>query len=175
MAAACSGSAGRSRAPAPDQAATTIRFAIEVREATVGPLYVLVSGADDQPGWVSASRDGERIWFRERCDIEDCSAPAAVCGAAIPMVRALAMPGAPRRIELVWDGSTSEIAPVERCETRRPAAPGGYVARFCYAREAAFDGAGSGGPGRDRPGRLVRPTCVEQPFTRRDRDVVVRP
>jgi hypothetical protein len=148
-----------------------IRFAIEVDAATAGPIYVQLNRSDPVVGWVHASRGAERIDLQERCAIPDCGTEPAVCGAAIPLVRDIAADGAARGVEFVWDGLMSVVDSAARCETRRPAPPGSYVARFCYAREAETTPGGDAS--RAVPGRVVRPVCVEQPFTLEDREVVL--
>lgn len=150
----------------------SIRFAIEVDDHTAGPIYVLLNGGDGQLGWVTAFQDGERIYFRERCEIADCGAPVAICGAAIPLIRNIAGGGDRGSIEFVWDGMTSVRDSLFGCETRRPAPPGEYIARFCFSREAVFEG--DGDPTRAVPGRLTHPTCLEQPFTLLEKAVVLR-
>ena len=150
----------------------SIRFAIEVDDDVVGPIYVLLNEEDDQMGWVKVFRNGERIYFRERCEIEDCGVPVAVCGAAIPFVKDIAGGGDRRTIEFVWDGMTSVLDPLSGCETRQPAPPGDYIARFCFSREAEFEG--DGDPTRAVPGRVIHPTCVEKPFTLHEQQVVLR-
>jgi hypothetical protein len=147
-----------------------IRFAIEVVSNPSGPIYVLLNRADDQPGWIRASQGLEQIYFRERCDIEDCANRGIVCGAAMPMIRNIANPTQTGVIEFVWDGMTSAI--VSGCETRQPAVAGDYVARFCYSKEAEFQDGGDVTQGV--PGRLVGPTCTEKPFVLLDKEVVLR-
>lgn len=177
--------AGCAGKPAPDELRTatdsagvnrrpptgSIRFAIELGRDTEGPVYVTLNSADGQAGWVHAFRDGERIYFTERCEIEDCGVPPVVCGAALSFVRDLA--NDPNlAVELVWDGITSVVDSLSGCETRQPAPPGDYVARFCYSDEAEFDGTGD--PTRAVLGRAVRPTCIEKLFTLDDHQVVLR-
>jgi hypothetical protein len=152
--------------------AVHIRFAIEVDGSVGAPVYVLLNGEDDQVGWVTAFGGGERVYFSERCDVEDCGAQAAVCGAAIPMVSQIASDVDRRTIEFVWDGMTSELDSRSGCETRQPAVPGDYVARFCFSREAELDGDLE--QTQAAPGRLIRPTCTERPFNLRDREVVLK-
>ena len=149
-----------------------IRFAVEVVSDVSGPIYVLLNDEDDQPGWIQVFRDSERIYLRERCEIEDCGATPVVCGAAIPRIRDIA--GGEERVpvEFEWDGMTSVIDPISECETRVPAPLGNYIARFCYSREAEFEGRGD--PTRAVPGGVVHPTCVERPFTLYERQVVLR-
>jgi len=145
-----------------------MRFVLEVGGDAPGPVYVLLNGEDGTVGWVRAFRDGERIFFRERCEIADCGVPAAVCGAAIPFIRNTAG----STIEFVWDGMTSVLDPISGCERRQRAPPGNYVARFCSSREAEFERGGD--PTRAVPGRLVRARCVEKPFTLGEPEVRVR-
>jgi len=135
------------------------------------PVYVALSSGDAAAGWVRVTRNGERIFLGERCDIEDCGVPPAVCGAAIPMVRGINGACGPKGVELVWDGTTSVVDSVARFETRRPAPPGDYVARFCYSRAADLEAGGD--PARGVQGRLTDPTCVTRPFTLQDREVVL--
>jgi hypothetical protein len=163
-------------AGAVQEAAGPIRFAIEVGPEVTGPVYVSVSGSDGGPGWIRAFREGARVYLSERCEIADCGVPPAVCGAGIPLVRDLTA-GGDRRVELVWDGLTSTVDSVAGCETRRPAPPGSYVARFCYSREADVRSPATPPPmgtAAATPGRLIRPTCEERPFTLADREAVLR-
>ena len=153
----------------PTESPASIRFAIEVDGNVAGPIYVALNDEDDQLGWVKASLNGRRVYFKERCDIEDCGAPAAVCGAAIPHIKDIAVGG--RSIEGNWNGMTSQVDPVSGCESRRPAPLGNYIARFCYSDEAEFEGDDMTGA---VPGRLIRPTCIEMPFTLQERQVVFR-
>lgn len=153
-------------------AAVSIRFAIEVESDSPGPIYVLLNGSDAQVGWVTVYREGERIYFRERCEIADCGVPAAVCGAAFPEVRNIAGNGDRRSIEFVWDGMTSVRDSLSGCEIRRPASPGQYTARFCYSHEAELEG--DGDPLRAASGRLIDATCLEKPFTLLEREIVLR-
>ena len=150
----------------------SIRFAIEVGVGVAGPIYVLLNEASGQVGWVRAFQDGERIYFRERCEIEDCANRGVVCGAALSMIKNIANGSQTGMIEFVWDGMTSVVDAVSGCETRQPAPPGDYIARFCYSREAEFDG--DSDPTRAVRGRLVRPTCTDQPFTLLEQEVVLR-
>ena len=150
----------------------SIRFAINVDGDVKGPIYVLLHGEDDQLGWVKVFRDGERIYFRERCEIEDCGVPVAVCGAAIPLVRNIAGGGDRSSVEFVWDGMTSVLDPLSGCESRHPAPPGSYMAQFCFSREAEIEG--DGDPARAVPGRLIRPMCMEKPFTLLEQEVILR-
>ena len=66
-------------------AAVEIRFAIEVADDVSVPIYVLLYGEDNQVGWIQAFRDGGRIHFRERCEIEDCANRGVVCGSAMSL------------------------------------------------------------------------------------------
>ena len=149
-----------------------IRFAIEVASNVAGPIYVLINDENDQPGWIRAFRGADRVYFRERCDIEDCARRAIVCGAAMPMIKNIASQAQIGLTEFIWDGTTSVVDTVSGCETRQPALSGNFIARFCYSREAEFEGDSDLALGV--PGRLVRPTCVEKPFTLLDREVVLR-
>lgn len=183
LAAACAGRTGAAESAGdaevgPDSAVVaarpgrslSIRFAIEVNPGVAGPIYVLLSGEDAQIGWVKVFRGGQRIYFRERCEIEDCGAPPAVCGAALPLVRNIAGGQEQRSVEFVWDGTTSVVDSVSGCESREPASPGDYSAEFCFSREA--DVQGGGDPSRAVPGSLIRPTCSPKPFTLLDEEVV---
>jgi hypothetical protein len=167
--AGCGGHAEAEREPvAARQAARGIRFAIELAEGTPGPLYVLLERTDGQPGWVEVTHEGRSIPLRERCEVQDCGSPSGVCGMSIPVVSDLAES---RRVERVWDTTTSVIDSVAGCERRVPAPAGAYVARFCYSREA--DRLGGQIPGM--PGdRLVNPICTERQFTLEDTEVVLR-
>jgi len=157
---------------AASRVALSIRFAIELGRGVEGPVYVMLNDEDDQPGWVRSFRDGERMYLRERCEIEDCGVPPVVCGAAIPLVRDIKGTASLTSIEFVWDGMTSVLDPASGCETRRPAGAGDYVARFCFSRRAEFYAEGD--PTVAIPGGLVDPTCVERRFTLRDQQVVLR-
>lgn len=159
------------RTPAAERA-TSIRFAIELDADAEGPIYVLLHGADDQPGWIRASHAGERVYFKERCEIPDCGVDAAVCGAAISLVRNLAGSADERSIEFVWDLTTSVRDSASGCETREAAPPGDYSARFCYSHEAELQGQGD--VSRGVMGRIVSPTCVEREFTLQEQQVVLR-
>jgi hypothetical protein len=152
------------------QTAPSVRFALALAPAAAGPVYVLIARTDGQPGWVQVTRDGTPVHLRERCEVEDCGAQAAVCGMAIPEVRDLAALEN-RLIELTWDLTTSVIDPVSGCERRERVSPGAFAARFCFAPRAEVGGA-SAFPGM--PGdRLVDPTCIERAFTLEDREVVL--
>ena len=152
--------------------AVEIRFALEVAGDPSGPIYVLLNGEDNQLGWIRAFRGPERVHFRERCEIEDCANRGVVCGAAISMIKNIANTGQTGMIEFVWHGMTSVVDAVSECETRQPALPGDYIARFCYSREAEFEG--DSDPTRAVPGRLIRPTCTDKPFTLLEQEVVLR-
>lgn len=137
-----------------------IRFAIEV-DGQQSPLFVVPFDESAQAGWVQAFRDGQRIYFRERCEIEECGLPPAVCGAALPTVLDLTQrPG--RSIETVWDGTTSVIDSAVQCERRVLVSRGEFVARFCYGFEAELEG----DPDQGRPvaGRLIDRRCADIPF-----------
>ena len=151
-------------------AAVEIRFAIEMADDVSGPIYVLLYGEDNQVGGVQACRDGERIHFRERCEIEDCANRGVVCGAAMSTIRNIGAGAETGMIEFVWDGMTSAFDEVSGCEIRRPALPGDYIARFCYSREAEFQT--NSDPALAVPGRLVGLDCTERPFTLLNEEVV---
>ncbi len=158
------------RSQAADQPAV-IRFAVELSSEVSGPIYVLLNGEDNQLGWVAVSRGPDRIYFRERCEVEDCARLGVVCGAAVSMVSNIAGEGGARTIEYEWNGITSVLDPVSGCESRETSPPGDYVARFCYSREARFEGeADETGA---VPGRLLNPTCVEKRFALDEREVVL--
>ena len=125
---------------------------------------------DGQPGWIRVSRDGERVFFRERCEIEDCGRSPVVCGAALETVVDIAALN-DRSIALQWDGMTSVVRVVEGCEIREPATPGEYLARFCYSRQAEMTERGE--PSQPSVGRLIDPECTERTFRLRDSEVVV--
>ena len=167
----CAAPAEEAASASPADRVVPIRFALEVGSDVQGPIYVQLSGEDNQPGWISAFRGSERVYFRERCEIEDCGSNA-VCGVSIPMVQDIADPGATGVIELMWDGLTSVADPVAGCELRQPAPQGEYVARFCYSREAELEGGVA--PTNPVPGGLVRATCTDLPFTLLEREVVLR-
>ena len=148
-----------------------IRFAVEVADDVSGPIYVLLYGADGQVGWIQALRGDERIYFRERCEIEDCANRGVVCGASMPTIKNIGAGAQTGMVEFVWDGMTSGFDEVSGCEIRRPALPGDYIARFCYSREADF--ATGSDPTMAVPGRLISPSCTERPFTLLDQEVVL--
>jgi len=140
--------------------ARPVQFAIELDPASSGPMYVQFSGGENQPPWVTLWRGAERVWVQERCEIADCDAPSAVCGASVPIVLDLSQ--APnRRIEFSWDRKTSMINLPDYCETRVPAATGTHTARFCYSQQA--DIGQSGGSGYSF-GSLVNATCESRSF-----------
>jgi hypothetical protein len=144
-----------------------IQFSIDASRVQGAPFYVMVNGDSDQPGWVTVIGSGGRAFFRERCDIADCGVPPVVCGAGIPVIQNIGPGATSRSITTAWDKTTSVIDNVLQCERRQPAAPGPYVARFCYSREAEMaDG---------KPTALLKPTCVERPFTLDDRQVTLTP
>jgi hypothetical protein len=152
-----------------------IRFAIEVAAdvSGPGPVWVQLNEEDAQLGWVKAFWGDERVYFRERCEIEDCVRPGVICGVAPLMVRMIADRGQAGMIEFVWDGMTSVIDPVNGCERREPAPPGEYTAQLCYAREAVLEG--DGDPAVAVMGRLVDAQCSVMPFELSDgQDVVFR-
>jgi hypothetical protein len=151
-------------------ATVEISFAIEVADDVSDPIYVLLYGEDNQVGWIQAFRDGERIHFRERCEIEDCANRGVVCGSAMSTIRNIGAGAETGTIEFVWDGMTSGFDEVSGCEIRRPALPGDYIARFCYSREAELQA--NSDPALAVPGRLVSPDCTERPFTLLDEEVV---
>ena len=152
--------------------AVAIRFAVEVESDVSGPIYVLLYGEDSQVGWIRAFRGDERIYFRERCEIEDCANRGVVCGAAMSTIKNIGDGAQDGMVEFVWDGMTSGFEEVSGCEIRRPALPGDYIAQFCYSREAEFESGSD--PTLGVPGRLLRPNCTEGPFTLLDREVVFR-
>jgi hypothetical protein len=133
---------------------------------------VNLGASDGGPGWVWAARDGRRAYLHERCEIADCGQQPAVCGAPVPLLRDLAG-GGERRVEFQWDGMISLVdSAAGRCEIRRVAPPGTYVAHLCYSRRAETQGPPS--PTGVVQGRLVQPTCVERKFTPSDREVILR-
>jgi hypothetical protein len=154
------GQTGGSRADDPDGSEVAIRFAIEV-DGRQSPFFVVPFEESAQVGWVQAYRNGELVYFQERCEIEECGLPPAVCGAALATVLDLARQPS-RRIETVWDGTTSVIDPAIQCERREPVAPGDFVARFCYGFEAELEReADEAGP---VAGRLIDRQCTDVPF-----------
>jgi hypothetical protein len=157
--------------PAVQEASGAVRFAIELGAEAGGPVYVLLTASDGAPGWIRVTREGRPVALRERCDLPECGADPAVCGAALPMVGDLAGRGE-RRVELVWDGTTSVVDSARQCERRVAADPGGYVARFCYSTEAQPQGPPDSTGAM--PGRLGAVTCREMPFTLSDREVTLR-
>jgi hypothetical protein len=175
LAAAAAGCAARGAGGASRAAddAIAIRLVLEVGAAAAGPVWIALSGAGGEVGWVSVTLAGVRVDLQERCDVPDCGVPPAVCGMAVPMVRDLTAGGG-RRVEFVWDGMWSVVDSVARCETRRAAPAGDYVARFCWSREAVVEGGGGGDPSRAVQGRLVRPECAERGFGLGSGAVVVR-
>lgn len=140
-----------------------MRFAIEVQNDIPESIYVQLNLEDGQPAWVVASMGGERVYFDERCDIEDCVDPSGVCGAALPQVRDITGGDYTGSIELFWAGETSVLDEVDGCERRELAPPGDYVAQFCFSLQAMIEGPGD--PTDAVPGRLIDPVCVDQPFS----------
>lgn len=147
--------------------ADSIRFVFDA-SAAEHPVVVAPYDGTGQPGWIVALRGDERMFFVERCEIEDCGVPPAVCGAVPPMVVDLrAVPS--RSIETVWDLTTSTLDPETGCERREAVDGSGFVARFCYAIEAEAEG-----PVGAEPvfGTLVDRRCAEVPFQLSDSIVV---
>ncbi len=138
-----------------------LRFALTIPAGETSATFVQVTTPADQPGWIRVTRaSGESVALRPRCEIADCGVPPVVCGAAIPIVRDLALVG---EIALEWDRLDSVIDPESGCEARQPAPPGDYVATFCYSRRAAT--AGGGDPRVGVQGSLVEPVCARVPFS----------
>ena len=152
-------SAAQCPTAAPEVAAAT-RFRLTASNAARAPVYAQVTTQEDQPGWIEVSHaGGARVYLRARCEVPDCGRPEISCGAAVPLVRDIARGS----IESEWDGTESIFDGSSGCETRRPAPPGRYVAKFCYAHEAAIV-AGSGSP-EGVQGTIERPLCTDVPFT----------
>ena len=150
-----------------------IRFAVEVAADVSDPVYVQLNDEYAQLGWVKAFRGDERIYFRERCEVEDCSNPGVICGVAPVMVRRIADGGESGMIEFVWDGVTSVVGQVSGCETREAALPGEYTAQLCYSHDAVLEG--DGDPAVAVMGQLVGAQCNVLPFELSDgQDVVLR-
>jgi hypothetical protein len=162
---ACQGSGG-SHHPAP----RPTRFTIEVSDTVSQPVYVLLKRSDNQSGWVTVARQGVRLFLEERCDIPDCGALSAVCGATPAQIIAL---GRREVMTYEWDGMISTIDSTAGCEKRVPAAPGVLTARFCFSLKATNED-GSLPRARAFPGRLVAPTCSDQSFVLNDAEVRFR-
>ena len=141
---------------------SAVRFRLTLGADVEPPVYVQVVGQDAQPGWVRVARSGERIYLRERCEVPDCGASPAVCGASVPVVRDVVARGATRTIDVEWDGAMSFVDPASRCERRTPVPAGDYVATFCYSRQVELAG---GSDGADLQGVLRQPTCRDVPFS----------
>lgn len=139
-----------------------VRFTLGLSSAAIDAVYVSVNDEGNQPGWVRVFRGTERIYLKERCEIEDCGRQAAVCGAAIPMIQQIKRNASSGSIEVIWDGRNSITDSSSDCEIRQQSPEGQYKARFCYALEAEFEPTSD--PAQPVPGRLIQPTCVEQSF-----------
>lgn len=135
-------------------------FALNVATGATGPMFVQVTNQEDQPGWIHVSHaTGGRVYLRARCDIPDCGKPPAVCGAAMPIVRDIAVA---RRVEFVWDGMESVLDTVAGCESRQRAPAGAYIASFCYSGIASLQGGGDVKTGT--VGLVQEPICTDVPF-----------
>lgn len=150
--------------------AVSVRFVIEVGPDGAGPIYVSLAEASGQPGWIGIHHGQERIFLRERCEVEDCGRSPVVCGPALQTVVDVASLS-DRSVTLVWDGSTSVVRAPNTCETREPAPPGEYVARFCYSREVQV--ADRSDLTQPTVGLLLQPICVERAFGLEDAVVVL--
>jgi hypothetical protein len=139
-----------------------VRFTLEPSPGTTDAVYVSINDAGGQPGWIRVFRGTDRIYLKERCEIEDCGRQAAVCGAAIPMIQQIWRSASSGSVEVIWDVTTSVIDSTSGCEIRQASPEGEYRARFCYAHEAEFEPTSN--PQQPTPGRLIQPTCVEQIF-----------
>ena len=148
-------------APTTSHDVAALRFSLDASGSGPSPLYVQVATAGDQPGWIRVTHaDGRPVYLKPRCEIADCGKPAAVCGAAIPLVRDISSIG---RVEFAWDGTDSVLDSAAGCEIRQPATPGNYVASFCYSRKA--ETTGDGNPASGIQGSLVTPVCRDVLFT----------
>ena len=140
-----------------------VRFTLERPPRTADAVYVSINDEGGQPGWIRVFHGTDRIYLKERCEIEDCGRRAVVCGMAIPMIQQIGEGAGSGSVEVIWDGTTSVFNSTSGCEIRQPSPEGQYKARFCYAFEAEFEPTSD--PAQPVPGRLIQPTCVEQSFT----------
>ena len=151
---------GSTCGPTTPQGTGTVQFVLETSDRTT-PLFIRVALDNAQPGWISVTHaSGAPVYLVARCDIGDCRSPAAVCGAAVPVVRDISSAGS---VEFVWDGNGSVLDATTGCERRSKAAEGAYVARFCHARAATQTGAGNSTAGMQ--GALVNRVCADVRFT----------
>lgn len=140
-----------------------VRFGLTVTNDVPESIWVQVSDAAGQPGWLTLEHEGVRYFLAEMCELEACDGPPeGVCGAARPMVRDITGGTASGSYTLDWDGTASRASEDGRCERRGPAPAGTWKATICWGLEAAVE---PGAPGAaDVPGEVTRPICVERTF-----------
>ncbi len=140
-----------------------VRFGLTVTNDVPESIWVQVSDAAGQPGWLTLEHDGVRYFLAEMCELEACDGPPeGVCGAARPMVRDITGGTASGSYTLDWDGIASRASEDGRCEQRGPAPGGTWKATICWGLAATVE---PGEPGAvDVPGEVTRPICVERTF-----------
>jgi hypothetical protein len=120
-------------------------------------VWIQTGDAYGLPAWVEILKDGAPLLIHDRCDVPPCDDPdAGVCGIAFQMVRSLTHGSYGGSAWLTWDGRVRAERADGSCRERTPAAPGDYVARFCFGWAKSEDAAGA---------VVTTPTCVEEPFT----------
>ncbi len=145
--------------------ATGVRFHIDAFNDVPESIYVQLNEQDGQPAWITVTRDQERIYLMERCEIAECDIPTGVCGAALPRVQDFTAGMSTGSVEFIWDGNTSVIDVAEGCERRPPAPDGAYVATFCWSLSAVLDeGGGDPTSSEGAAGNVVNPTCSDVSF-----------
>ncbi len=140
-----------------------VRFSLMISNDVPESIWVQLNGLDGQPAWLTVLGPEGRIWFDERCEIEDCFDPTGVCGAAEPRLRDITGGHATGQIDLYWDGVTSVVD--GDCERRVNAPPGSYQARFCWSLQADVDEDDSRDPTFGVGGTLIEPVCATVDFT----------
>lgn len=141
----------------------SVHFRLALSQEAEGTIYVSLNGTDGQPGWLRVSREGERVYLKPRCEIEDCAEAPMVCGAAIPMIQALRAGQGPDSLGFTWDGEESVVLSDRSCELRQPAEAGAYTARFCVSRDGAYEQPAD--LSQPVPGQVIAPECLERAFT----------
>jgi hypothetical protein len=157
-------SADAAPGPAPDAGAPAgVRFVLRVTNDVPESIWVQVSDAAGQPGWLTLEHAGERFFIAEMCEFETCDGPPeGVCGAALPMVRDITGGTARGEHVLEWDGIASRPDRDGTCERRGPAPAGTWKATFCWGLAASVES--SPVATEAVPGEVLRPVCVERHF-----------